>query len=81
MQVVRAVDRYWQYWLVLLVFYSAWVAPFEFGFVQHPRGALLIIDNVVNFLFLIDIVMTFFVAYLNPATFLMESDLKRIAIR
>jgi hypothetical protein len=75
------VDRYWQYWLVFLVFYSAWVSPFEFGFIEHPRGALLVVDNVVNFMFLIDIVLTFFVAYLNPATFLMECNFKRIAIR
>lgn len=63
------------------MFYSAWVSPFEFGFIQHPRGALLIVDNVINFLFLIDIILTFFVAYLDPQTFLMESDLKNIAIR
>ena len=61
--------------------YSAWVSPFEFGFIENPRGALMVIDNVVNFMFLIDILLTFFVAYLDPATFLLESNLKRIAIR
>lgn len=74
-------DRYWQYFLVVLVFYSAWVSPFEFGFVPRPGRILLIVDNIVNFFFLIDIAMTFFVAYLDKETFLFESDMKKIAIR
>uniref|UniRef100_A0A7I4E6D0 Uncharacterized protein n=1 Tax=Physcomitrium patens TaxID=3218 RepID=A0A7I4E6D0_PHYPA len=73
--------RYWQHFLVVLVFYSAWVSPFEFGFIQNPRGVLLGVDSVVNALFFIDIVMTFFVAYLDPKTFLMEDNLKKIASR
>ncbi|XP_024403151.1 potassium channel AKT1 isoform X1 [Physcomitrium patens] len=72
---------YWQGILIILVFYSSWVAPFEFGFVHNPRGALLAVDNVVNFFFLIDIVLTFFVAYRDNSTFLMECSLRRISFR
>lgn len=78
---VASVDRYWQGILIILVFYSSWVAPFEFGFVHNPRGALLAVDNVVNFFFLIDIVLTFFVAYRDNSTFLMECSLRRISFR
>lgn len=75
------VYRYWWYWLIVLVFYSAWVSPFEFGFVENPRGHLLAVDNVVNGFFGIDIVLTFFVAYLDPTTFLMVDEFKMIALR
>lgn len=74
-------DRYFQLWLMVLVFYSAWVSPFEFGFIENPRGALLAADNVVNGFFGIDIILTFFVAYLDPKTFLMVDNYKRIALR
>lgn len=73
--------RLWCNWLILLVFYSAWVSPFEFGFIENPRGALLAADMVVNGFFGVDIVLTFFVAYLNPSTFLMVDSQKKIAFR
>jgi len=67
--------------LIILVFYSAWVSPFEFGFIENPRGTLLAADMVVNGFFGVDIVLTLFVAYLDPATFLMVDSLKKIAKR
>ncbi|KAG0600693.1 hypothetical protein M758_11G053600 [Ceratodon purpureus] len=73
--------RLWCNWLIVLVFYSAWVSPFEFGFLENPRGALLACDMVVNGFFAIDIILTFFVAYMDPTTFLMVDSLKTIAIR
>ncbi|KAG0564310.1 hypothetical protein M758_8G096200 [Ceratodon purpureus] len=73
--------RLWCNWLIVLVFYSAWVSPFEFGFIENPRGALLAADMVVNGFFGVDIVLTFFVAYLDPSTFLMVDNLKKIATR
>ncbi|KAJ0985653.1 hypothetical protein J5N97_004009 [Dioscorea zingiberensis] len=60
--------RAWETFLILLVIYSAWVSPFEFGFVERPKGGLAIADNVVNGFFAIDIILTFFVAYLDRAT-------------
>ena len=53
---------------MLLVVYTAWASPFEFGYLQTPRAPLSIIDNVVNGFFAIDIVLTFFVAFLDKAT-------------
>ncbi|KAK9273609.1 hypothetical protein L1049_018419 [Liquidambar formosana] len=73
--------RLWETFLVFLVFYTAWVSPFEFGFLEKPRGPLAIIDNVVNGFFAIDIVLTFFVAYLDKASYLLIDNPKQIAWR
>lgn len=66
---------------MLLVFYTAWVSPFEFGFLERPYRSLAITDNVVNAFFAVDIVMTFFVAYLDKASYLVVDDRKKIALR
>ncbi|KAL0393983.1 UNVERIFIED_CONTAM: Potassium channel AKT1 [Sesamum latifolium] len=73
--------RAWETFLVILVFYTAWVSPFEFGFLRGPKGPLTITDNIVNGFFAIDIVLTFFVAYLNKSTYLLVDDRKLIALR
>ncbi|KAG6555465.1 hypothetical protein Mapa_002696 [Marchantia paleacea] len=73
--------RLWQYLLVPLVFYSAWVSPFEFGFVQAPQPPLLVIDYTVDCFFGVDIIITFFVAYLDRTTYLLVDDRKKIALR
>lgn len=71
----------WQFFLALLVFYSAWVSPFEFGFLNEPNKFLAIADNVVNCLFLVDIGLTFFVAYYDKSTYLLEDRFRQIARR
>ncbi|XP_026441862.1 potassium channel AKT1-like [Papaver somniferum] len=73
--------RYWQNFLVLLVAYTAWVSPFEFGFMIKPEGGLAITDNIVNAFFAIDIVLTFFVAFLDRNTYLFVDNRRDIAIR
>ncbi|KAL0323912.1 UNVERIFIED_CONTAM: Potassium channel AKT1 [Sesamum calycinum] len=67
--------------LVILVFYTAWVSPIEFGFLRGPKGPLTITDNIVNGFFAIDIVLTFFVAFLDKSTYLLVDDRKLIALR
>ncbi|KAL1210335.1 putative potassium channel AKT5 [Cardamine amara subsp. amara] len=73
--------RAWEWFLVILVLYTAWASPFEFGFLQTPRAPLSILDNVVNGFFAVDIILTFFVAFLDKATYLLVDDPKRIAWR
>lgn len=73
--------RTWQGFLVILVFYTAWVSPFEFGFVNRSKGVLAVTDNIVNALFAIDITLTFFVAYLEKTSYLLIDDPKLIAKR
>ncbi|KAF2310699.1 hypothetical protein GH714_016416 [Hevea brasiliensis] len=71
--------RIWETFLVVLVIYTAWVSPFEFGFLKKPEGPLSIADNVVNGFFAVDIVLTFFVAYLDKTTYLLVDNPKKIA--
>ncbi|CAK9147165.1 unnamed protein product [Ilex paraguariensis] len=71
--------RAWKNFLVVLVLYSAFVIPFEFGFLEDPARLLSITDNVVNGFFAIDIVLTFFVAFHDRATYLLVDEPKKIA--
>ncbi|KAF3325187.1 Potassium channel AKT1 [Carex littledalei] len=73
--------RVWKVFLIVLVVYTAWVSPFEFGFLHHATGALAITDNVVNFFFAIDIILTFFVAYLDRTTYVLVDNRKDIAFK
>ncbi|KAL5783168.1 hypothetical protein ACOSP7_008197 [Xanthoceras sorbifolium] len=73
--------RAWETFLVFLVFYTAWVSPFEFGFLETPSAPLSLVDNVVNGFFAIDIVMTFFLAYLDKASYLLIDNPMKIAWR
>lgn len=73
--------RWWQAFLVILVIYSAWSSPFELAFKEVATGSLLPVDLVVDAFFAIDIILTFFVAYLDKSTYLLVDDHKQIAVR
>nr|ACX37089.1 potassium channel [Zygophyllum xanthoxylum] len=73
--------RSWGVFLVVLVIYTAWVSPFEFGFLTKPEAPLSYTDNIVNAFFAIDIVLTFFVAYLDKKTYTLVDEPKKIARR
>ncbi|KAL9268744.1 Potassium channel KAT1-like protein [Drosera capensis] len=73
--------RAWEIWLIILVIYSAWICPFEFAFLPYKTNALFVVDNIVNVFFAIDIVLTFFVAYVNSRSHLLVHDPKKIAMR
>nr|POF20957.1 potassium channel akt2/3 [Quercus suber] len=74
--------RIWETFMVLLVAYSAWVYPFEVAFLNfYPKRELWIPDNIVDLFFGIDIVLTFFVAYIDSRTQLLVHDSGKIAKR
>ncbi|XP_071726528.1 potassium channel KAT3-like [Rutidosis leptorrhynchoides] len=73
--------RTWEMFLVILVIYSAWISPFDFAFLDNKDGVLRIFDNIVNGFFAIDIVLTFFVAYLDSQSYVLIDDHKKIAVR
>ncbi|TXG62067.1 hypothetical protein EZV62_013430 [Acer yangbiense] len=73
--------RWWQTFLVVLVVYSAWASPFELAFRKAASGSLMIVDLVVDAFFAADIVLTFFVAYLDNSTYLLVADHDKIATR
>ncbi|XP_026456270.1 potassium channel KAT3-like [Papaver somniferum] len=73
--------RLWQLFLVVLVIYSAWASPFELAFHKVAIGSLWPVDLVVDGFFSIDIVLTFFVAYMDKSSYLLIDDRKKIAVR
>ncbi|KAL3515636.1 hypothetical protein ACH5RR_022538 [Cinchona calisaya] len=74
--------RCWETLMVLLVAYSAWACPFEIAFLNsHPHKPLYIADNIIDIFFAVDIVLTFFVAYIDPTTQLLVFDSRKIAKR
>ncbi|CAH2078284.1 unnamed protein product [Thlaspi arvense] len=74
--------RWWESFMVLLVAYSAWVYPFEVAFLNSsPKRNLCIADNIVDLFFAVDIVLTFFVAYIDQRTHLLVREPKQIAVR
>jgi Ion transport protein len=74
-------SRAWQIFLITLVIFSAWICPFELAFLRQLPKNLYIADNIVNTFFAVDIVLTFFVAYLDKETYLLVDNPKRIAAR
>lgn len=73
--------RWWQNLLIILVVYSAWVSPFEFGFIRDLPAKFFVVDYVVDAFFALDIVVTFFVAYLDKRTYLLVDEHSKIALR
>ncbi|XP_044464837.1 potassium channel KAT3 isoform X2 [Mangifera indica] len=73
--------RCWDTFLVVLVVYSSWASPFELAFRKAATGSLMIVDLLVDAFFAADIVLTFFVAYLDKSTYLLVDDHKKIATR
>ncbi|OAY54336.2 potassium channel KAT3 isoform X2 [Manihot esculenta] len=73
--------RWWQTFLVALVIYCAWASPFELAFKKAATGGFMAVDLVVDVFFAIDILLTFFVAYLDKSTYLLVDDHKKIALR
>ncbi|RZB76268.1 Potassium channel AKT2/3 isoform B [Glycine soja] len=74
--------RCWESFMVLLVAYSAWVYPFEVAFMHKSSNMkIYIADSVVDLFFGIDIVLTFFVAYIDRTTHLLVRDKKKIVVR
>ncbi|KAJ0961394.1 hypothetical protein J5N97_000430 [Dioscorea zingiberensis] len=74
--------RCWETLMVLLIAYSAWVCPFEVAFMNaSPKGGLFVADSIIDLFFAVDIVLTFFVAYIDSRTHLLVLDQRKIAIR
>lgn len=68
--------------MVVLVAYSLWIYPFQVAFLKaSPNRQLYITDNVVDLFFAVDIVLTFFVAYIDRRTQLLVCDWRKIAVR
>ncbi|XP_068658680.1 potassium channel AKT2 [Aristolochia californica] len=84
-RVISPVDsryRCWEALMVALVAYSAWVYPFEIAFMNSaPKGGLFIADSIIDLFFIVDIVLTFFVAYIDSRTHILVREPRKIAVR
>jgi hypothetical protein len=67
--------------LLVLVVYSAWICPFELAFLRHLSWELFLVENIIDGFFAIDIILTFFIAYLDRKSYLLVDNPKRIAAR
>jgi potassium channel len=63
--------RWWQEFLIVLVLDSAWVSPFELAIHKSVTAQLLVVD----------IALSFFVAYVDRSTNLFVDDRRKIASR
>jgi hypothetical protein len=67
------------------LFGTSWLAillsePFlSFVLIENPHSALLACDYTVDAFFAIDIILTFFVAYVDKRMFVLVDNLKKIA--
>ncbi|KAH7437263.1 hypothetical protein KP509_05G062800 [Ceratopteris richardii] len=73
--------RWWQYFLIPLVIYSAWVSLFELAFRRYLPASFFVVDMIIDFFFLADIGVTFFVGYLDKKALLLVDDFYKIAKR
>ncbi|MCL7033220.1 hypothetical protein MKW94_006329 [Papaver nudicaule] len=90
-RIITPVDcryRCWETLMAILVAYSAWVYPFELAFMSKssPHDAatkrlLYISEYIIDVFFGIEIILTFFVAYVDPNTRLLVWDSRKIALR
>lgn len=80
---IRTAHRFWEFVMVTLVAYSLWVLPFEMAFMNSSPiyKELYIVDNIVDIFFAIDIVITFFLAYIDRTSHLLVRDSTKIATR
>ena len=75
------VGRWWQRFLIILVVYSAWISPFELAFAPELPKHFQTADFCVDAFFLLDIILTFFVAYLDRTTYVLVYKMPKIAAR
>jgi hypothetical protein len=73
--------RIWETFLLVFVVYSAWICPFQLAFLRNLSWELFLVENIVNSFFAIDIILTFFLAYLDQKSYILVDDPKRIAAR
>ncbi|GJP42519.1 hypothetical protein CLOM_g2072 [Closterium sp. NIES-68] len=85
LRVVDPEDAYlllWEQVTLALGFYSALITPFEFAFLADSMPAWLTwLDVAVNFCFLADLLLTFFVAFKDGHTYTLVTSHWKIAER
>jgi hypothetical protein len=71
----------WTMFILIWALYSSFFTPLEFGFFRGLPENLFILDIAGQIAFLVDIVLTFFVAYRDSRTYRMIYKRSSIALR
>lgn len=71
----------WTMFILIWALYSSFFTPLEFGFFRGLPENLFILDIAGQIAFLVDIVLTFFVAYRDSRTYRMIYRRSSIALR
>lgn len=69
----------WTYLLVLLFIYTAIFLPFRISFIQNDSAGLNALDIIVNLMFIVDIILTFFTTYVHKGVIV--EDIKLIILK
>ena len=70
----------WDLYITLILFFTFIVTPFRIAFTNDDNLAWTIADGVIDFMFLIDIILNFFMAYYNNEYILIDKRTK-IAVK
>ncbi|CAI9110274.1 OLC1v1010268C1 [Oldenlandia corymbosa var. corymbosa] len=73
--------RAWEKFILIWALYSSCFTPLEFGFFRGLPKKLFVLDIVGQVAFFIDIILHFFVAYLDTETYVLVKKRTPIAIR
>lgn len=73
--------RWWEWFVLICTLYTSVVCPFEFAFIHSTRGFFYVVDIIVNVVFVMDVILTFFVPYLDKNTYKLVVEPTRIAWR
>lgn len=69
----------WDIWMSLIILYSVIIVPYRIGFEEDATGFFLVFDYIVDAVFGIDIIISFFTAYYDSYGHLI-TDRKHICI-
>jgi len=74
------VGRTWKVLVAIISAISLWVSPYYMSFLNGSKNfTIIVIDNSQNCIFLLDIILSFFVAYKDKNTNLTVTDKSKIA--
>ncbi|KAI3916969.1 hypothetical protein MKW98_014430 [Papaver atlanticum] len=82
--VIHPDNRWYLIWtriILIWAIYSSFFTPVEFGFFRGLPDKLFILDIAGQFVFFVDIIIQFFVAFRDPQTYRMVSKRTTIALR
>ena len=66
----------WDLFVSIILFFTFFVTPYRIAFTEKDSTTWTVIDGVIDFLFLMDIILNFFMAYYNSEYILIDNRWK-----